>query len=111
MLVEERRPELLVPLSASVRDWMEELRAAQGSESTDPFGLEPGDDEERSEALFRFAIEHAWLMEPDDDAADEESGLVLEGEPELDESCAPLALLATDPDVSSEIVERGARVA
>lgn len=102
VLVEERRPELLVPLSASVRDWMEELRAAQGSESTDPFGLEPGDDEERSEALFRFAMEHAWLMEPDDDA-DEESGLVLEGEPELDESCAPLALLANDPDVSSEI--------
>lgn len=103
VLVEERRPELLVPLSARVRDWMEELREAQGSESTDPFGLEPGDDEERSEALFRFAMEHAWLMEPDDDAADEESGLVLEGEPELDESCAPLALLANDPDVSSEI--------
>jgi hypothetical protein len=52
VLVEERRPELLAPLSASVRDWMEELRKAQGSESTDPFGLEPGDDEERSEALF-----------------------------------------------------------
>lgn len=102
VLVEERRPELLVPLSASVRDWMVELREAQGSESTDPFGLEPGDGEERSEALFRFAMEHAWLMEPDDAAA-EESGLVLEGEPELDESGAPLALLATDPDVSSEI--------
>ena len=110
VLVEERRPELLVPLSASVRDWMEELREAQGSESTDPFGLGPGDDEERSEALFRFAMEHAWLMEPDDDAA-EESGLVLEGEPELDESCAPLALLASDPDVLLGDLERGARVA
>ena len=102
VLVEERRPELLVPLAASVRDWMEQLRAAQGSESTDPFGLEPGDDEERSEALFRFAMEHAWLMEPDD-AADDESGLVLEVEPELDESLAPLALLATDPGVPAEI--------
>ncbi|MGZ6564171.1 MAG: hypothetical protein ACXVH1_32235 [Solirubrobacteraceae bacterium] len=100
MLVEERRPELLVPLSGSVRDWMEQLREAQGGESTDPFGLEPGDDEERSEALFRFAMEHAWLVEPDDD---EEGGLGREGEPGLDESCAPLALLATDPDVSAEI--------
>src|SRR5512144_452720 len=83
VLVEERRPQLLVPLSASVRDWMEELREAQGSESADPFGLAPGDDEERSEALFRFAMEHAWLMEADD-VADDESTLVLEDEPGLD---------------------------
>jgi hypothetical protein len=53
-------------------------------------------------------MEHAWLIEPDDDPAAEESGLVLEGEPELDASCAPLALLANDPDVSSEI-SRAAR--
>ena len=33
VLVEERRPELRVPLPASVGDWMEELRAAQGSEA------------------------------------------------------------------------------
>ena len=104
ILVEERRPELLVPLSDSVRDWMGQLREAQGDESGGPFGLEPGDDEERSEALFRFAMEHAWLMEPNnDDDADEESGLMFEGEPGLDESCAPLALLASDPDVSPEI--------
>jgi len=103
VLVQERRPELQAPVSESVRDWMEQLREGQGGESCDPFGVEPGDDEERSEVLFGFAMEHAWLMEPDDNDNDEESGLVLAGEPGIDESRVPLALLVSDPDVSPKI--------
>lgn len=105
VLVEERRPELQAPVSESVRGWMEQLREGQGDESRDPFGVEPGDDEERSETLFGFAMEHAWLMEPDDNDndADEESGLVLAGEAGLDESRVPLALLVSDPDVSPKV--------
>ncbi|MGH2843695.1 MAG: tetratricopeptide repeat protein [Solirubrobacteraceae bacterium] len=100
-LVEERRPELLEPVSASVRDWMEELHAAQGDESEDMFGLESGD--ERAEALFRFAMEHAWLMEPDPDAHEQHRELPFDGVPALDGLDAPLALLVRDPDVSPEI--------
>ncbi|MGH2862290.1 MAG: hypothetical protein ACRDLT_12415, partial [Solirubrobacteraceae bacterium] len=100
-LVEQRRPELLGPVSASVRDWMEELHGAQGGDSHDPFGLESGD--ERSEALFRFAMEHAWLLEPDEDATEQPANLSFESEPPLDEFDAPLALLASDPDASPEI--------
>jgi hypothetical protein len=104
VLVEERRPELWVLLSDGIRDWMEQLREAEGGESEDYFGLEPGDDEERSEALFRLAIEHAWLLDGDaDEDEDEGDGTALEPEPELEQSGAPLALLATDPDVSPEI--------
>jgi len=102
VLIEERRPELQVPLADSVRGWMEQLREAQDGESEDGFGLEPGDHEERSEALFRLAMEHAWLLDGDADE-DEGDGLALEPEPELEQSGAPLALLATDPDVSPEI--------
>ena len=100
ILIEDRQPELQVLLAGSVRDWMEQLRDAQGGESEDDMGLEPGEDEERSEALFRLAMEHAWLL---DDDADEEQADGLALEPELEQSGAPLALLATDPDVSPEI--------
>ena len=55
-------------LPASVRDWMEQLHAGRGQRVRRiDFGPETGDDEERSEALLRFAIEHAWLMEADPD--------------------------------------------
>ena len=97
VLVEERRPELQVLLADSIRSWMEQLQDAQGDDAEDEFGPWPGGDEERSEALFRLAIEHAWLL----DDEDEGDGLALE--PELEHSGAPLALLATDPDVSPEI--------
>ncbi len=89
VLVEERR-QLQVLLADSVRGWMEQLREAQGRESEDDFGVEPGDDEERSEALFRLAMEHAWLLDGDADE-DEGDGLALEPEPELEQSGAPLA--------------------
>jgi len=105
VLVEERRPELQVPLADSVRGWMEQLREAQGG-SEDDFGLELGDDEERSEALFRLAMEHAWLLDGEaDEDEDEGDGLALElePEPELELSGAPLALLAIDPDASAAI--------
>jgi hypothetical protein len=102
VLVEERRPELEVLLADSVRGWMEQLREAQGGESEDDFGLQPGDDEERSQALFRLAMEHAWLLDGDTDE-DLGDGFALEPEPELEQSGAPLVLLATDPDVSPEI--------
>ncbi|MGZ6729469.1 MAG: hypothetical protein ACXVFC_09230, partial [Gaiellaceae bacterium] len=97
VLVEERRPELQVLLADGIRGWMEQLQDAQGSDAEDDLGLEPGGDEERSEALFRLAIEHAWLF----DDEDEGDGLALE--PELEHSGAPLALLATDPEVSPEV--------
>lgn len=100
-LVEERRPELLEPVSASVRDWMEELHAARGDTSEDLSGLEFGD--ERSEALFRFAMEHAWLMAPDDDAEEQPRELPFDSGLALEESGAPLALLVSDPDVSLEV--------
>ena len=99
VLVEERRPELQGLLADGIRDWMERLREAQGGDAEGDFGLEPGEDEERSEALFRLAIEHAWLLDDEDEG--EEDGLA--PEPELEQSGAPLALLATDPDVSPEI--------
>jgi tetratricopeptide (TPR) repeat protein len=100
-LVEERRPELRGLVAGSVAGWMEQLRAAEGSDTEDDFGLE-ADDEERAEALLRFAIEHAWLMDgdPDEDGSDD---VGFELEPELEQSGAPLALLATDPDVPPEI--------
>jgi hypothetical protein len=100
--VEERRPELRVLLADSIRGWMEQLEEARGGESEDDFALGPDQDEERSEALFRLAVEHAWLLDGDADE-DEGDGLALVPEPELEESGAPLALLATDPDVSPEI--------
>ena len=97
VLVEERRPELQVPLADSIRGWMEQLQDAQGDDAEDEFGPWPGGDEGRSEALFRLAIEHAWLLD------DEDEGYGLALEPELEHSGAPLALLATDPEVSPEI--------
>jgi hypothetical protein len=97
VLVEERRTELQVLLADSIRGWMERLQDAQGDDAEDEFGLWPGGDEERSEALFRLAIEHAWLLD------DEDEGDGLAPEPEVEYSGAPLALLATDPDVSPEI--------
>lgn len=97
VLVEERRPELQVLLADSIRGWMEQLQDAQGGDSEDEFGHGAGGDEERSEALFRLAMEHAWLL----DGEDEGDGL--EPAPELEHSGAPLALLATDPEVSPEI--------
>jgi hypothetical protein len=103
VLVEERRPELRGLVAGSVAGWMERLYAAEGREGDDDFGPE-SDDEERSEALLRFAIEHAWLMEADsdeDEAEAEDFGFELE--PELEQSGAPLALLATDPNVRAEI--------
>ncbi|MDE3132020.1 MAG: hypothetical protein KGL16_12790, partial [Acidobacteriota bacterium] len=99
-LVEERRPELMEPVSASVRDWMEELHAAAGAAAEGL--LDPESGQERSESLLRFAIEHAWLMESDDDD-ERPREPALDGEPALDESGAPLALLASDPDVSPQI--------
>jgi hypothetical protein len=95
VLVEERRPELQVLLADSIRGWMERLQDAQGDDADDELGPWPGGDEGRSEALFRLAIEHAWLL----DDEDEGDGLA----PELERSAAPLALLATDPEVSPEI--------
>lgn len=92
-LVEERRPELWELVSESVRDWMQELHAALGDASEDLFGLESTD--ERSEALVRFAMEHAWLMGLDDE---QQSDLPFDSEQALDESGSPLALLVTDPD-------------
>ena len=82
----------------------EQLHAAEGREADDDFGPET-DDEERSEALLRFAIEHAWLMDGDSDE-DEGDDFGFELEPALEQSGAPLALLATDPDVPPEIRAR-----
>ncbi|MGA2011838.1 MAG: hypothetical protein ABSH51_15115 [Solirubrobacteraceae bacterium] len=72
VLVEERRPELRGLVAGSAEDWIAQLHAAEGREADDDRGPE-ADDEERSEALLRFAIEHAWLMDedPDDDEGDE----------------------------------------
>ncbi len=101
VLVEERRPELRALIDGCVENWVQQLHAAEGRAADDDFAPEP-DDEERSEALLRFAIEHAWLMDgdPDEDVGDD---FGFELEPELEQSAAPLALLATDPDVPPEI--------
>lgn len=102
VLVEDRRPELQVLLADSIRAWMEQLWEAQGGGADDDGGLESGDDGERFETLLRLAIEHAWLLE-DDLVEDERGTLALEPEPEIEQSGAPLALLASDRDVSPEI--------
>jgi hypothetical protein len=103
VLVEERRPELRGLVAGIVGEWMEQLRAAEGRDADDDFGPDT-DDEERSEALLRFAIERAWLMDgdPDDDEGEGDDFRV-ELEAEFEQSGAPLALLATDPDVPPEI--------
>ncbi len=101
VLVEERRPELRGLVAGSVGGWTQQLHAAEDREADDGFGPET-DGEERSEALLRFAIEHAWLMDGDPDE-DEGDDFGFELEPELEQSGAPLALLATDPDVPPEI--------
>jgi tetratricopeptide (TPR) repeat protein len=102
VLVEERRPELQVLLAGSIRVWMEQLHEAQSGDDDDGFGVEHDKDDGRWEALFRLAMEHTWLLD-DDDEEEDRDGLALESEPELERSGAPLALLATDPDVSPEI--------
>jgi len=101
VLVEERRPELRGLVAGSVAGWMEQLHGAEGREADDDFRPET-DDEECAEALLGFAIEHAWLMDGDADE-DEDDDFGFQFEPELERSGAPLALLATDPDVPPEI--------
>jgi hypothetical protein len=102
VLVEDRRPELQALLADSIGAWMEQLWEAQGCGADDDGGVESGDDGERSETLLRLAIEHAWLLE-DDLVEDERGTLAPEPELEIEQSGAPLALLANDRGASPEI--------
>ncbi len=103
VLVEERSPELRGLLADSLRDWMEQLADALGDVSEDPLRL-ASDDPERAETLVRFAIEHFWLLDDDDDVdAGEADRSALLPEPECEESGAPMALLAFDPAVSNRV--------
>ncbi len=99
VLVEERRPELQARLDASIRDWMGRLLEAQDGDVEELLGL-GSDDPERSETLLRFAIEHAWLLDDEEDEAEaDQFGL----EREIEKSGALMALLASDPTVAPEI--------
>jgi hypothetical protein len=99
VLVEERRPELQARLDASIRDWMGRLLEAQDGDVEELLGL-GSDDPERSETLLRFAIEHAWLLDDEEDEAEaDQFGL----EREIEKSGALMALLASDPTVGPEI--------
>ena len=102
-LIEERRPELLEPVSASVREWFEELQAAQGEESEDPFGLADERENERSEALLAFAMEHAWLMEPAAHVGRQRREAPLDDEWTPSGLDSPLAMLVDDPEVPEPI--------
>lgn len=94
----EQRPELQELVAVTVREWLEELGEAQEDEHLE--GLQPGGSE-LPEGMLRLAIERAWLREAGEDEADELPEP--EPEPDLDESQAPLALLATDPDTPPEL--------
>jgi hypothetical protein len=104
-LVEERRPELQIRLADGVREWMERLQETEDGGSDEPFEPEHNEDAERSEALLRLAIEHAWLLDEDgDEAAEVElARSPFDPEPGAGEPSAPLAVLANDPEVSPEI--------
>ncbi len=97
----EERPELQELIVVTVGMWLEELREAEEDEHA---GGEMGGDglEERYEGIPRLAIERAWLLEGEV-YEDEEDDFQSELAPELKQSGAPLALLATDPDTSPEL--------
>jgi hypothetical protein len=58
---------------------------------------------ERHEGFMRLPIERAWVRERDDEIEDEDDDRHPEPDPELEDSAAPLALLATDPTTPPEI--------
>lgn len=102
----EQRPELQELIAFTAREWLQELREAEADELEVE---QPGGDrlEERYDGILRLAIEHAWLVEKDADDDDEDE-IEFEPAPALDDSGAPLALFATDPDTSPELA-RAAR--
>ncbi|MDQ6778334.1 MAG: hypothetical protein M3071_19420 [Actinomycetota bacterium] len=94
VLVEERRPELQVLLAGGVRDWIAHLEEAEGGESENDFALEPDEDGARSKALFRLAMEHAWLLDGD---ADEDWGTGTRSRPRLGSSSRARRLRCSRP--------------
>ncbi len=98
-LVEER-PDLQETIAATAREWLEELEEAEpDTELADleQLGTDASRFAERREGIVRLAIEHAWLLDDEDD----EDG----PEPEIEESAAPLALFATDPETEPVLAE------
>jgi hypothetical protein len=99
----DARPELQALIATTIKEWLEELAA---NDLIDLDEVVEGGGElvyERHEAFIRLAIEHAWLREPDEDLEDEEDGFEPEPQPEIEESSAPMALLATDPETPADI--------
>ncbi len=99
----EARPDLQQAIAVNVRMWLEELREAEEDGGAGGFELENTDadgPEDRIEGILRLAIEHAWLLGDEDEDEDVDDGdeLGFEPAPELEESGAPIAQLATDPD-------------
>ena len=94
------RPELSQHVASAMREWLEELADAG---LIDPGELAEGGGElifERYEGLMRLAIERAWLRDSEADASE----LWQDGPDQNEESTAPLALLAADPDTPPDIV-------
>jgi len=94
----EQRPALQELVASTVRESLEELEE-DGVISLDDLaeaanaGLDG-----RYKPIMRLAIERAWLREQDDELDDDDAPA-----PELEDSTAPLALLATDPETPFEI--------
>jgi hypothetical protein len=94
----ERRPELQEAIAVAVRSWLDELEDEDVSvESLMDVETESDRLVERRDGVVRLAIEHAWLL----DDGDEE----VEPEPEIEESDAPLALLAGDPGTEPALAQ------
>jgi len=94
----ERRPELQEAIAVAVRSWLDELEnEGLRIESLIDYETESDPLTERRDGIVRLAIEHAWLL----DDGDED----VEPEPEIEESDAPLALLASDPDTEPALAQ------
>jgi hypothetical protein len=95
----EQRPALQELVASTVREWLEELEG-DGVISLDDLAeaADAGLDG-RYEPIMRLAIERAWLREQDDGLDDDDDAPA----PELEDSTAPLALLATDPGTPFQI--------
>jgi len=96
----EQRPALQELVASTVREWLEELEQ-DGVISLDDLA-EAADTglDGRYAPIMRLAVERSWLREQDDELDDDDDD---SPSPEVEDSTAPLALLAVDPETPFEI--------
>jgi len=94
----DRRPELQRSVAVQIAEWDAELRAAdeQDGSALDDAPAVPDD------GMARLALEHAWLLGPDDDEGDEPAFVDEDDDREPD---SPLELFAADPDTPPELAD------